>query len=692
MTIDFPLAKRVEYQNEYHGRVYPDYYHWLRNESPATNPDIMEYIKAENEYYDSYFSDKQQLIEKLKSESQALSNGQGIPGALHHVEPFYYYWRKEEGKKRWYYCRKYGLEAEEQIILDMNEYDSEYVGLHTTAVSPDQNVLAFSVDFKGDERYKVLFKDLKTMRMMDEYSIPECSGSIVWGMDNQTVFYVKKDQKQRPCSVYRRSFGLEEVKIFHEADESFRVYLQQSISKEYLFVVTYSTSTKEWSFVNLSESSDDLKLVLKRSTGHIYSVEHQGTQFIITTNGTGKFRNNRLCVCPISNTGIETWKEFAPYNPHTRLIDVIAFKNHVVTIERCNGQNLFRVYEYNSDNGHLSEPQTIEFSESFDELSYHSEEFSIRVESPISPPKLLSYNMNRKSLTVIKETVLNNFDPSRYTSEIIKVPIPKEHQVNIDDCPLPTVVPIAVVYRKDLFKRDGSNPAVLRGYGAYGAITSTSKLTLEFRWDPSCISLLDRGFVLGAAFVRGGGDASNEWWDAGRLEHKRNSFLDFISCAKYLFELKITSPSKLAIRGASAGGLLVGTVLNMEPTICKSAILQVPFVDALNTMMDASIPLTVNEYEEWGNPQKKEIFDYISSYSPYDNIPTGDQFPNVLVTTSLTDKRVNYWEPMKYMAKLRHEQHGNSVFLASCKSVAGHKGTNAQDESIINAYLISTLQ
>ncbi|KAJ3269794.1 hypothetical protein HDV01_000891 [Terramyces sp. JEL0728] len=686
-----PEAMQVEHFHTYHGRQYSDNFNWIKSKDPESNKDIMEYIN----YFDEYFTDKKSLIESLVKEKKELeTGGESIWNLPFYNKPYYYYWRKEEGKKRQLYCRrKDSMEGEEQVLLDMNEFTEAFVGSSTTKVSPDHSMLAYSLDFKGDENYAIYFKNLNTMQVLPDETIPVSSGPIVWSKDSCSVFYVQRDEKQRPCSVYRHTLGKESVQVYFSDDEGFRTYLQQSISKEYLFIVTYSKNTREWLYIPLADPQAEPELVVERSIGHEYFVEHIGNQFLITTNGGGVYRNNRVCICPIEATALENWKELVAYDPNIRLIDVIAFKSHVVLIERTNGQNRYRVFEYDAENGHLSAPEIIDFPEqvyfsriySFDQLNYNSLEFDIIYESPISPPKVLCYNLSFKTLAIVKETSYKSFDSSLYTCEMIQVPIAPENQVNFEDCILSTTVPLVVVYRKDLMNKDGSNPAYLKGYGAYGTMT-------KFFWNSSNISLLDRGYVVAAAFVRGG-DKSKEWHDTGRLHHKKNSFVDFVSCAKAMFERKLTSPQKLAIEGKSAGGLLIGAVLNMEPGICKSALLDVPFLDVINTMMDPSIPLTIQERGEWGDPNKPETFDYVMSYSPYENIPKGEKFPNVMINTSVKDTRVPYWEPMKYLARLRERQKSDSVFVGNCNTLSGHfGGLNDNEEARAIAFIISTIQ
>jgi oligopeptidase B len=681
-----PVAKRVPYTHKYHGREFEDPYHWMKDMDPKEKrPEIVEYLKEENHYAEKHFEKHADLTKKIYDEmvSRIQEDDQGAP---YFKAPYYYYHRTEKGKQYPIYCRKKdSLDAKEEIIFNQNEWDHDYQDLGQLQVSPDHSILAYSMDYNGSENYQIFFKDLHTGKVLDKETIPKASSSIVWAEDGKSVFYLTLDEIHRSDKVYRHTIGVaSDSLVFHEKDQQFSVHCFKSQSSKFIFVVTGSSETRETWYLDAAKPNEDLKLFQKRDPGHQYEVEHQGDRFLVLTNGKKQFLNNRLCSCPLDKTSEDNWVQMIPYDPYVHLTSVIPFKNHIACFEKSDALIKLRILQ--AQNGVVDGSHQVDIpfplysleSDSYKTMSYDSTVIRFEYTTPVSQAKVIEYDMATKSQKILKENVIPNFNPDEYALEMIYAPIPDEFKATAPfDTPVSNSIPISIMYKKSLFKTDGTNPLYLYGYGSYGISIETSFKSLR-------ISLADRGFVTATAHIRGGGDNGRAWYETGKYKNKKNTFHDFITAGKKLFADKYSSPHLTAIDGRSAGGLLIGAVLNMQPDMCKVAMAGVPFVDVINTMMDPSIPLTVEEYEEWGNPNKIDYFDYMLSYSPYENIPKDKKFPDLLVKAGLFDPRVQYWEPTKWVAKLRSmdvvkaDSPDPSVIVYDCKLGSGHFGSTGR--------------
>ncbi|KAI8897011.1 oligopeptidase B [Globomyces pollinis-pini] len=688
--MDPPICKKVPHVHKYHDLEFNDSYHWLKDMNPKEKrPDIIEYIKAENKYFDSHRD--QELSDTIYNEiiSRIQEDDEQVPTFK---DPYYYYSRTVKGQQYPIYCRKlHTLDSPEEIVLNQNEMKQEYQDLSYYRISPNHKILAYSMDFDGSENYKIFFKDLTTGQLIESETIEKSAGSIEWAQDSQTVFYNTLDDIHRPDKIYRHEFGVaDDVLIYHEPDPKFVVGFEKSLSNKYIFIGSFSKLTNEYHYIDANFPKTDPILFNKRENRHRYSVEHQGDRFLILTDLGGKCLNNTLYSCPINATSIQHWEEVIPYDHFTYIEEILPFEKHIALFERSNGNTKLRIVK--SESGKVKNYEEASHYIDFDEevftlgtisaskLNYHGNKLIFVYDSMVTASQTIEYDMTTKERKYLKKTnIPGNFDPKLYTMKRIYAPIDLSTKVNAPfDTPVPDNIPISLIYKTDLFKGDGTNPLYLYGYGSYG-------ISIEPSWSSSRISLLDRGFVYAIAHIRGGGDCGRAWYETGKFKHKRNTFIDFITCAKHLIHEKYTSSSVLAIDGRSAGGMLIGAVLNMEPKLCAVAVAGVPFVDVINTMMDPTIPLTINEYEEWGNPNEKDYFDYMLSYSPYDNIPQGAKFPNLLIKAGLFDPRVAYWEPSKWIAKLRdmkmdggENDAEKSILCLDCKMGSGHFGSTGR--------------
>ena len=474
----------------------------------------------------------------------------------------------------------------EEVLLDFNQRTEKYIDLGGFKVSPDHKILAYSVDLEGSEKYSIFFKVLETGEILENETITNTSGSINWSSDSKHVWYSVLDDIHRPHKVFRHSLGLktEDALVYHEKDPKFYAGMSLSMSKEYLFCYSVSSLTSEYSFLKTSEPTSELKLIKKRVAGHRYNVEHQGSRFLIQDNGAKKYLNYRLCSAPIEEP--ENWQEVIPYNPLIEIEEVVPFKNFIALAERTEGMVKIKIMK--AQNGIIDEAAFTHyigikqelysaFINGYAELNYDSSILRYTYSTPISDKKVVEYDMSSKTEKVLKEqTIPGSFDPSKYTLKRIYCPIEKENKVDsIFGTPVPDSVPISLIYRNDMYKGDGSNPCYLYGYGSYG-------ISIDASWSSSKISLIDRGFVFAIAHIRGGGDCGKgliwsfsflittfrvAWYEVGKFKHKKNTFLDFNACAKYMISEKYTNPTKLAIEGRSAGGLLIGATLNLDPSL-----------------------------------------------------------------------------------------------------------------------------
>ncbi len=646
-----PVAKRD------HTR--PDEYYWLRDRH---NPDTIAYLEAENHYTASVMEPTADLQEKLYNEilSRIKEDDLSVPVKK---DDWFYYTRTERGKPYGISCRKHrSLGAPEEILLDANLLAAgpTYFRIGAFSVSPRHNLLAYSIDVVGDEAYTVFVKDLATGALLPD-SIANTYDTLEWANDNATFFYTVLDAAKRPYRVYRHvlGFAADEL-IYEEQDARFWLGLSKSRSDRFIYIGLHSKLTSEIRYVRADQPLSQLQVVLPRTQGIEYGVADHGDYFYIRTNHSAK--SFRLMRTPIEAPSDTHWEEVIPERAGITLERVDAFESFLVLSERDRGLPGIRVSSASnpaSDFHYIEFPEPAYAAGLTGNVEYRARTLRFAYTSLITPSSVYDYNMDTRERELKKQTeVLGGYDPSLYASERIFAQAPDGVEV-----------PISIVYPKDT-PRDGSSPMLLYGYGSYG-------MTMDPGFSSDRLSLLERGFVYAIAHVRGGGELGKPWHDDGKLLRKKNTFSDFIACSEYLIDRCYTSADRLTILGGSAGGLLVGAVLNMRPDLFHAAIAKVPFVDVLNTMLDPSLPLTIVEYEEWGNPEDKQYYDYIRSYSPYDNVEP-KPYPTLLITAGLNDPRVSYWEPAKWAARLRALKTDRNVLLLKTNMGTGHFGPSGR--------------
>jgi oligopeptidase B len=653
-----PIAKKVPKVTEINGRKLVDNYFWLRDKK---NPQVKEYLEAENAYTDAVMKPTLPLQEKLYREmlSRIKQTDVEVP---YKEGGYFYYFRTEAGKQYPIMCRKKGaLDAPEEVLLDINQLagGQRFIGLGSLEVSEDGNLLAFTSDNTGFRQYTLHIKDLRTGRQLPDHA--ERVGSVAWANDNKTLFYTVEDATtKREYRLYRHTLGTTQPDhlLYEEKDERFEVEATKTRSKAYIFLTSASSTTSEVRYIPAGQPMSPWKVMEPRKQNVEYYADHNGDFFYLRVNDTG--RNFRLVKAPVSDPRSQNWQEVLAQRPDVMLEDINFFKNYYVLRERENGLPQIRVTDLRAGRS-----RRIEFAEpaydvgNYANREYDTTKFRYEYESFITPHSVFDYDMENDSSALLKVKEVPGFDHARYQVERI-------YATAADGAK----IPISVVHLKGA-KLDGTGPLYLYGYGAYG-------LSTDVDFDPAIFSLVDRGVVYAIAHIRGGGEMGKVWHEQGRMMQKKNTFTDFITSAEYLVAQGYGSKDRLAIEGASAGGLLMGAVLNMRPDLFHAAIVGVPFVDVINTMLDESIPLTVPEFEEWGNPKQPEAFDYMLSYSPYDNI-TAKAYPNMLVKTSFNDSQVMYWEPTKYVAKMRALRTDHNVLILKANlAPAGHGGSSGR--------------
>jgi len=655
-----PVAEVAPQELTLHGDSRIDNYYWLRDKE---SPKVIDYLKAENAYTEVMTAHTQALREKLYNEilGRIKQTDLSVP---YKEENYIYYSRTEAGKDYPIYCRKKeSIEAAEEIILNVNSLAEghEYFSVGGLQVSLDQQLLGYGVDTTGARVYNLRFKDLATGETLPD-EIPNTAG-FAWANDNKTIFYTVIDAAQRPYQIWRHQLGSDiqnDVLVFHETDTTFRTYVYKTKSKKYLIIGSSSTLSSEMRFLEASTPAGEFQVINPREPDHEYFVFHYEDKFYIRTNLDAE--NFRLVETPVNQPSKEHWREVIPHREEVLLEGIEIFKDYLALEERQAGLTQIRVINWQTQDEHY-----LDFGEpTYTAYIYYNPEFDTNTlrygyNSLTTPNSVYDYNMQSREKELVKQQeVLGDFDPENYLAERI-------HATAKDG----TLVPISLVYRKG-FQKDGSHPCMLTGYGSYG-------FSLDPYFSAARLSLLDRGFVYALAHIRGGSEMGRRWYDSGKLFHKKNTFTDFIACAEHLIQEKYTSPDKLIASGGSAGGLLMGAVVNERPDLFKGVIMDVPFVDVVTTMLDSSIPLTEQEYDEWGNPQQKEYYDYMKSYSPYDNVRPQD-YPAILVTTGLNDANVQYWEPAKWVAKLRQTKTDKNLLLLKTNLGSGHGGPSGRYE------------
>jgi len=660
-----PVAKRVPKTTEVNGRTLVDNYFWLREKS---NPEVRAYLEAENVYTDAVMKPTEAFQKHLYDEmlGRIKETDVDVP---YKEGGYFYYSRTEAGKQYAIRCRKKGsVDAPEEVVLDVNEMakGQVFMAVAAYAVSSDGNLLAYSTDNTGFRQYVLAVKDLRTGKVLSDHA--EKVGSVVWANDNKTLFYTVEDAAKRQYRLYRHTVGTTgtDALVYEEKDERFNVEAGKTLSQAYIFLVSSSHTTTEARYISAGQPMADWKVMEPRKQDVEYYPDHNGDFFYIRVNDTG--RNFRLVKAPASDPRSQNWQEVVAHRPSVMLDDVGFFKHYYVRFERENGLPQVSVTDLSS-----GQSKRIEFPEPAYDVSdyinreYDTAKFRYSYQSAITPLSIFEYDMaNATSVLLKQREIPGGYDRTRYQVEQIYVAASDGVKI-----------PISVVHLKDA-KMDGKGPLYLYGYGSYG-------FPIDINFNANLFSMVDRGVVAAVAHIRGGGEMGKAWHDDGRMMHKKNTFTDFVACAEYLVAKGYGSPDKLVIEGRSAGGLLMGAVLNLRPDLFRAAVVGVPFVDVINTMLDESLPLTVGEFEEWGNPKEKPAFDYMMTYSPYDNVEA-KAYPNMLVKTSFNDSQVMYWEPAKYVAKMRALRTDHNVLIMKTNlSPAGHGGASGRYDRLKEA-------
>jgi len=651
-----PMAEKKTKTTNIHGETLVDDYFWLREKS---SPQVIAYLEAENAHTDAALKPTEALQQKLYKEmvGHIKETDQSVP---YRWGNSFYYTRTEQGKQYPTYCRKLGtLEAKEEVILDQNELAKglKFFSIGAFVVSDDGNLLAYSTDTTGYRQYKLQIKDLRTGQLLPETF--ERVGSVMWATDNKTLFFTTEDAvTKRSDKFFRHVLGDKTDLVLEEKDEIFDLGAGRTRDKAMILIGSYSKTSTEFRYIPADKPMAEAKLIRAREPEHEYDVDHYGDQFYIRTNKGAK--NFRVVSAPVSDPSEKNWKEFVPHQPAIKVDDISFFVNHAVVSEWEGGLQKLRVIDMKTNKAHrIQFPEPVYAASLTVNREFNTPVVRYTYQSLVTPSSVLDYNMNTHQATLLKETeVPGGFDKKNYVSERLFATASDG-----------TKVPMSVVYRRGT-KIDGKAPLLLYGYGSYGA-------SIPPTFSSNRLSLLDRGVTYAIAHIRGGGEMGEEWRQAGRMMNKMNTFTDFIAAAEHLVKNKYTSSDRLVIQGGSAGGLLMGAVTNMRPDLFKAVVSQVPFVDVLNTMLDATLPLTTSEYIEWGNPNDKDAYTYMKKYSPYDNIAKAN-YPAILVKVSLNDSQVPYWEGAKLVAKLRTMKTDNNPLLLKTNMGAGHGGSSGR--------------
>ncbi|MBV1923527.1 MAG: S9 family peptidase [Flavobacteriaceae bacterium] len=666
MNIVPPKADKVEKHLELHGDVRVDNYYWLNDKD---DDEVIDYLERENDYYEkmtAHTKDFQKdLFEEMKS--RIKEDDESVPYKLN---GYYYITRFEKGKDYPIYTRKKdSLEAEEEILFNVNEMAEghSYYKLSGMSVSPDNKLISFGVDTLSRRKYTIYIKNLESGEVYEE-KIPVTTGGSTWANDNKTLFYTRKDEQTlRADRIYKHVLGTDSEKdelVYTEKDETFGTFVYKTKSRKYLVIGSYSTLTSEYRILSAEKPNEEFEIFQKRERGLEYSISHFGKDFYILTN-KDKAINFKLMKTSETNTSKDNWEEVIAHRDNVLLEGIDIFKDYLVVNERDNGLNKIHIKPWDNSGSYYL-PFT---NETYTAYTTQNPEFDTKTlrysyTSLTNPASLLDFNMETKEQKVLKETEVlgGKFKKDNYDS--------KRLWATAEDG---TKIPVTMVFKKGI-KLDGSNPLLQYAYGSYGS-------TIDPYFSSVRLSLLDRGFIYAIAHVRGGEYLGRNWYEHGKLLQKKNTFTDFIDVSKFLIEEKYTSKDHIYASGGSAGGLLMGAIVNMAPDLYNGVIAAVPFVDVVTTMLDDSIPLTTGEYDEWGNPNDKEYYDYIKSYSPYDNVEA-KKYPNMLVTTGLHDSQVQYWEPAKWVAKLRELKKDKNTLLLHTNMDAGHGGASGRFEAL----------
>jgi oligopeptidase B len=657
MTPEPPIAPRRPHTESRHGETVEDDYRWLRDRD---DPEVRRYLEADNAYAEAMMRPTRPLQSRLYDEmlSRIKQTDLSVPERR---GEFFYYTRTEEGRQYRFRCRRRGgLEAPEQLLLDENALaeGQPYLRVGAFEVSPDHRLLAFAVDTDGGERFTLRIKDLTTGGLLPDV-IRDTYASVEWGADSRTLFYNTVDAAHRPYRLHRHVLGTpaeDDELIYEEADEAFFLDVYKTKSGRYLMLHLGSNTTSEARFLDAREPGGVFRTIRPRRANVEYVVEHRDDRFFVLTNDEAV--NFKLCTAPVSDPS--RWDEVLAHREDVKLEAMHVFAGHLALVERKDGIRGMRIYELPAWKSHAVEfPETVHVVYAARNPEFDTTTVRVVYTSLVTPRSVFDYDMKTRERVLMKEEeVLGGYDRRRYRTERV--------HATADDG---RSIPVSLVYREAV-DRDGPRPLLLYGYGAYGS-------SVDPVFDSGRLSLLDRGMIYAIAHVRGGGDLGRPWYDDGKLLAKRNTFTDFIACAEELVGRGLTAPDRLVIRGGSAGGLLVGAVLNMRPELFRAAVAKVPFVDVMSTMLDATLPLTVIEREEWGDPRDPRFYEYMRSYSPYDNV-AARAYPDLLITAGLNDPRVAFWEPAKWTARLRASKTDTNLLLLKTDMGAGHAGPSGR--------------
>ncbi len=675
-TIMAPKATKIEKELSIHGHVRIDPYYWLNERE---NPKVLDYLNAENDYAEAKLKHTEGLQQKIYDEiiGRIKKTDMSVP---YKEEGYYYYTRYEEGSEYAIYMREKVDGSEQQLdkliemigsnkspesqneLLNVNELAKghDYYDVSGVDVSPNNEILAYGVDTVSRRQYTIHFKNLVTGEESGEL-IKNTTGSITWANDNTAVYYTMQDETLRSYKIFKHVLGTdpkEDVEIYHEKDDTFGTYIYKTKSKKYLVISSYSTLSTEYRVMDADDSSGEFRIIQTRERDLEYSIEHYGDKFYIKTNYEAK--NFRLMETSVDATAKENWKEVIAHRKDVMLEGIEIFNDYLVLEERKNGLTEIRVIKWDDWSEHyldFGEPTYTSYT--WYNPDYDTEILRYGYTSMTTPSSTLDYNMRTREKKLLKQQeVVGDFDKDNYASERLYA----KARDGVE-------VPISLVYKKGM-KRDGKNPLLLYGYGSYGA-------SMDPYFSSIRLSLLDRGFIFAIAHIRGGEDLGRAWYEDGKLLKKMNTFTDFIDCGEHLISENYTTGDSMFAAGASAGGLLMGAVINLRPDLFKAILASVPFVDVVTTMLDESIPLTTGEFDEWGNPKEKKYYEYMMTYSPYDNVAAQD-YPAMLITTGLHDSQVQYFEPAKWVAKLRDMKTDDNVILLHTNMDAGHGGQSGR--------------
>lgn len=666
MEITPPTAKKIAEKLVAHNDVRIDNYYWLNDRE---NQEVIDYLNAENEYYEKITSHTGKLKEDLFQEmkSRIKEDDESVPYKLN---GYYYLTRYEKGKDYPIYTRKKeSLDAEEEVLFDVNQMAEghAFYTLGGISVSEDNKLVSFGVDTVSRRQYTIYIKNLETGELYPE-AIENTTGGSTWGSDNKTLFYTKKDPKTlRANQIYRHTLGTdssEDELIYTEEDDTFGTYVFKTRSRRFIVIGSYSTLTSEFRILDAKNPAGEFKIFQPRVRGLEYSISDYANHWYILTNKDDA-KNFKLMKTELDKTTKDHWQEMIEHRENVLLEDVDIFKDYLVLSERDNGLTKIRIRRWDGEEDYYlpfdNETYTVYTTQNFD---YDTRILRYGYNALNTPASVFDFDMETREKTLLKqaEVLDKDFNPDNYETERIWATAKDGKKV-----------PVSIIYKKGI-ERNGENPLLIYGYGSYGA-------TIDPYFSSVRLSLLDRGFIYAIAHIRGGEYMGRNWYEDGKMFTKKNTFTDFIAASEYLVKEGYTSPKHLYASGGSAGGLLVGAVMNMAPDLYNGIIASVPFVDVLTTMLDDSIPLTTGEYDEWGNPNDPEYYNYIKSYSPYDNVEAKN-YPNLLVTTGLHDSQVQYWEPAKWVAKLRELKTDANLLLFYTDMDAGHGGASGRFEAL----------